>query len=99
MAVAQPLDFEIEFARNAISGSAAWFSVIILKFIFTAIFDLQPEPGLPAGFQPKPEARAQKSGSARSGSEPPGPMPTPDQKLCKKIPWYLKYFIFEARFL
>ena len=35
MAVAQPLDFEIDFARNPISGSAAWFFVIILKFIFT----------------------------------------------------------------
>ena len=38
MAVAQPLGFEIDFVRNSISGSAAWFFVIILKFIFTAIF-------------------------------------------------------------
>ena len=38
--------------------------------------ELQPEPGLPADFQPEPEARARKSGSARSGSGPPGSMPT-----------------------
>ena len=37
MAVAQPLDFEIDFARNPISGSDVWFLVIILKFIFTSI--------------------------------------------------------------
>ena len=41
MTVAQPLDFEIDFARNPFSGSAAWFFVIILKFIFTAIFELK----------------------------------------------------------
>ena len=41
MAVAQPLDFEIDFARNPISGSAAWFFVIILKFIFTDIFEIK----------------------------------------------------------
>ena len=41
MAVAQPLDFEIDFARNPISGSAAWFFVIIVKFIFTAIFEIK----------------------------------------------------------
>ena len=39
MAVAQLLDFEIDFARNPISESAAGFFVIILKFIFTAIFE------------------------------------------------------------
>ena len=38
MAVAQPLDFEIDFARNPISGSAALLFFIILKFIYTAIF-------------------------------------------------------------
>ena len=41
MAVAQLLDFEIDFARNPISGSAAWFYVIIVKFIFTAIFEIK----------------------------------------------------------
>ena len=41
MAVVQPLDFEIDFTRNTISGSAAWFFVIILKFIFTAIFQIK----------------------------------------------------------
>ena len=41
MAVAQPIDFEIDIARNPISGSAAWFFVIILKFIFTAIFQIK----------------------------------------------------------
>ena len=41
MAVAQPLDFEIDFARNPISGSAAWFFVIILKFFSTAIFEIK----------------------------------------------------------
>ena len=39
MAVAQSLDFEIDFARNPISGSAVWFFVIIFKFISTAIFE------------------------------------------------------------
>ena len=38
MAVARPYGFEIDFVRNPISGSAAWFFVIILKFIFTHIF-------------------------------------------------------------
>ena len=41
MAVVQPLDFEIDFERNPISGSAAWFMVIILKFIFTATFEIK----------------------------------------------------------
>ena len=41
MAVARPLGFEIDFVRNPISGSAAWFFVIILKFIFTAIFEIK----------------------------------------------------------
>ena len=41
MAVAQPSDFEIDFARNTISGSAARFFVIIVKFIFTAIFEIK----------------------------------------------------------
>ena len=40
MAVAQQLDFEIDFVRNPISGSAANLFVIILKFIFTAIFEI-----------------------------------------------------------
>ena len=41
MAVVQPLDFEIDFARNLISESAAWFFVIILKIIFAAIFEIK----------------------------------------------------------
>ena len=41
MAVAQPLGFEIDSVRNPISGSAAWFFVIILKFIFTVIFEIK----------------------------------------------------------
>ena len=41
MAVARPLGFEIDFVRNPISGSAAWFFVIILKFILTPIFEIK----------------------------------------------------------
>ena len=41
MAVAQPLDFEINCARNPIFGSAAWFFIITLKFIFTPIFEIK----------------------------------------------------------
>ena len=41
LAVVQPLGFEIDFVRNPISGAAAWFCVIILKFIFTAIFEIK----------------------------------------------------------
>ena len=41
MAVARPYGFEINFVRNPISGSAAWFFVIILKFIFAAIFEIK----------------------------------------------------------
>ena len=39
MAVAQPYGFEIDFVRNPISGSAARFFVLILKFIFTPVTD------------------------------------------------------------
>ena len=41
LAVVQPLDFEIDFARNPISGSAARFFVITIKFIITAIFEIK----------------------------------------------------------
>ena len=41
MDIAQPLGFEIDFGRNPISGSAAWSFVIILKFIFKAIFEIK----------------------------------------------------------
>ena len=41
VAIAQPLGFEIDFVRNPILGSAVWFFVIILKFIFTAIFEIK----------------------------------------------------------
>ena len=39
MAVVQALGVEIDFVRNPISESAAWFFVIILDFIFTPIFE------------------------------------------------------------
>ena len=41
MAVARPYGFEIDFLRNPISGSASWFFVSILKFIFIPIFEIQ----------------------------------------------------------
>ena len=41
MAVARLYGFEIDFVRKPISGSAAWSFVIILKFIFTAIFEIK----------------------------------------------------------
>ena len=41
MAIARRYGFEIDFVRNRISGSAAWFFVIILKFIFTLIFEIK----------------------------------------------------------
>ena len=41
MAVARPLGFEIDFVRKPISGSAAWFFVIILKIIFKPIFEIE----------------------------------------------------------
>ena len=40
MAVARQYDFEINFVRNPIFGSAAWFFVIMLKFIFTLILEI-----------------------------------------------------------
>ena len=41
MAVARLYGFEIDFVRNPISESAALFFVFILKFIFTAIFEIK----------------------------------------------------------
>ena len=41
MAVPQPWGFEIDFVRNPISGWAALFFIIILKLIFTAIFEIK----------------------------------------------------------
>ena len=41
MVVAWLNGFEIDFVRNPISWSAAWFSNIILKFIFTPIFEIK----------------------------------------------------------
>ena len=41
MAGARSYGFEIDFMRNPISGSAAWFFVIILEFIFTSIFEIK----------------------------------------------------------
>ena len=40
-AVARPNGFEIDFVRNPIDWSEAWFFVIILKFIFTPIFEIK----------------------------------------------------------
>ena len=40
VAVARQYGFEIDFVRNPIFGSAAGFFVIILKFIFTIIFEI-----------------------------------------------------------
>ena len=41
MAGARPYAIKIDFVRNPIPGSAAWFLVIILKFIFTHIFEIK----------------------------------------------------------
>ena len=41
MAVARPYGFKIDFVRNPISAPATWFFVIILKFIFTLIFEIK----------------------------------------------------------
>ena len=41
MAVKRPYGFEMDFLRSPDSGSAAWFFVIILKFIFTPIFEIK----------------------------------------------------------
>ena len=41
MAVARPLGFEIDFVTNPISESAASFFVIILKLIFTFVFEIK----------------------------------------------------------
>ena len=41
MAVVRPYSFEIVFGRNPISGSAAWFFFIILKFIFKSIYEIK----------------------------------------------------------
>ena len=35
------MDFQIDFARKPISGSAAYFFLIILKLIFTSIFEIK----------------------------------------------------------
>ena len=40
MAVARQYGFKIDFEGNPISGSAAWFFVIIVKFLFTPIFEI-----------------------------------------------------------
>ena len=41
MAVARPYGFEVDFEVDPISGSAALFFIIILKFIFTPIFEIK----------------------------------------------------------
>ena len=41
MAFLRSNDFEIDFMRNPIFGSAASFFVIILKLIFTSIFEIK----------------------------------------------------------
>ena len=44
MTIARPYGFEVDFMRNPISESASWFFVIILKFIFTPIFQIKINP-------------------------------------------------------
>ena len=39
--IARPYGFEINFVRNPFSGSAWWFFVLILKFIFRPIFEIK----------------------------------------------------------
>ena len=41
MATAWPYGFKVDFVRNPISESAARFFVIILKFIFTLIYEIK----------------------------------------------------------
>ena len=41
MAVARAYDFEVDFVRNLISGSAALFLVNILKIIFISIYGIK----------------------------------------------------------
>ena len=41
MAVARLYGCEVDFVRNPFSGSAAWFFIIILQFIFTPIFEIK----------------------------------------------------------
>ena len=41
MAVSRPYSFEIDFLGNPTSGSASWFFVIILKLIFSSIFEIK----------------------------------------------------------
>ena len=41
MAVVRPYGFKIDFVRNPTSGSAAWFFLIMLKFIFTPILEIK----------------------------------------------------------
>ena len=48
MAVVRPYGFEIDFVRNSISGWAAWFFVVILEFILTAIFEIKIHENLPS---------------------------------------------------
>ena len=39
--VARPYGFELDFVRNLISWSAVWFFVVILRFTFTSIFEIE----------------------------------------------------------
>ena len=41
MGFARPNGFKIDFLKKSFSGSAAWFFVIILKTIFTPIFEIK----------------------------------------------------------
>ena len=41
MAGTRPHGLKIDFMRNSISGSAGCFLVIILRFIFTLIFEIE----------------------------------------------------------
>ena len=41
MELVSPIGFKIDFLGDLICESAAWFLVIILKFIFTPIFEIK----------------------------------------------------------
>ena len=47
MAVSRLYDFKIDFVRNRIFGSAAWYFVIILKLILTPGFEIKSREKIP----------------------------------------------------
>ena len=48
MGIVSLIGSEIDFMGNPILESAAWFFVIILKFIFTSIFEIQIHEKIPS---------------------------------------------------